>query len=101
MELLSSLLGSMDVIQWVFLGLGVILVAPVLLDFFSKFKDVKVKRSSSNDLGDLIAKWETLADAVHKAGIHEACDLLDEVFPLLIHVREEEINVEPEDSDDK
>ena len=99
MELLSSFLGSMDVIQWVFLGLGVILVAPVLLDFFSKFKSVKVKRSSSNDLGDLITKWETLADAVHEAGIHEACDLLDEVFPLLIHARD--VNVEPEDSDDK
>jgi len=101
MELLSSFLGSMDVIQWVFLGLGVILVAPVLLDFFSKFKSVKVKRSSSNDLGDLITKWETLADAVHEAGINEACDLLDEVFPLLIHVRDEEVNVEPEGYDDK
>ena len=97
MELLSSFLGSMDVIQWVFLGLGVILVAPVLLDFFNK--SVKVKRSGNNDLGDLITKWETLADAVHEAGIHEACDLLDEVFPLLIHARD--VNVEPEDSDDK
>lgn len=94
MELLSSFLGSMDVIQWVFLGLGVILVAPVLLDFFNK--GVKVKRSGNNDLGDLITKWETLADAVHEAGIHEACDLLDEVFPLLIHVRDE-----PENNDDE
>jgi len=84
MEFLTNL----DPIQWIFLGIGVILAAPVLLDFFKG--DSKPKVKGSNDLSDLIKKWEELADAVDEVGICDACDKLDEVFPLLIQARKTE-----------
>jgi hypothetical protein len=92
-------LSGLEPIQWVFLGLGAVLVVPMLLEYGGKFltqikdrvpspEEPEVHRDGT-DLTDLVCKWECLRDEVHAHGLHEACKKLDEVFPMLIQVREE------------
>jgi len=94
MEFLSQL----DIIQWVFLIIGLVLAGPVVLDYGKNLLDKVPKKDKDNkpkptphtddhDLTDLVCKWECLADAVHEAELHDACKKLEEVFPLLIKVR--------------
>ncbi|MHA2401516.1 MAG: hypothetical protein ACXADH_00875 [Candidatus Kariarchaeaceae archaeon] len=98
-------LSGLEPIQWVFLGLGVVIAAPPLFQglgkVFSNVKDnIPSGTSKNNTLTDLVCKWECLSDAVHEAGLHDACKKLDEVFPLLIAVKEDEIVTEPEKEDE-
>ena len=99
-------LSGLEPIQWVFLGLGAVLVAPLLFEYSGKlFSGVKdklptPKHTDDSCLTDLVCKWECLADAVHEAGLHDACSKLDEVFPLLLNARqgrEEDHKLESED----
>lgn len=84
--------------QWVFLGLGVVLVVPYLMELLGGLSLPSfTKKEDHNCLTDLVCKWEELADAVHEAGLHDACSKLDEVFPLLIEAREDR---KPENKDE-
>jgi hypothetical protein len=102
-------LTGLEPIQWVFLGLGAVLVVPMLLEYGGKFltqikdrvpspEDPNDTHRNGTDLTDLVCKWECLRDEVHAHGLHEACKKLDEVFPMLIQVRAE---VEVENASDE
>ena len=78
--------------QWVMIALGVVFiglsfksqVTSILGSFVAKKKEADIRLTS------IVAKWERLRDSCHDAGLHNACDKLDEVFPMLVEVRPDE-----------
>ena len=96
MEILSDI----SPVQWMFIVVGLVIALPPVLSFFKgsvNLPDIKVKAATSNnELTDLVRKWEALSDACQASGLHNACQTLDSVFPLLIGVREDTVEVEPD-----
>tara|TARA_Y100001951_G_C11296561_1_gene276100 strand:+ start:3601 stop:3927 length:327 start_codon:yes stop_codon:yes gene_type:complete len=86
-------LSDINPIQWMLIAIGVfILGGPVVTngrELIARFWKEREKDNTpvDRDLTDLVCKWECLSDATHKAGLYEACEKLDEVFPLLIGVK--------------
>ena len=82
-----ELISDISMIQWIFIGLGLLIAAPALLDAFSKLGDNIPSGISTNKqdngLTDLVGQWESLYDSCKQEGLEEACSTLDEVFPLL------------------
>lgn len=81
--------------QWVMLGLGVVFIGlsfkSDVMNFVNSITTAKQKKKVEEEirLTSIVAKWERLRDACHEAGLHKACDKLDEVFPMLVEVNDE------------
>ena len=78
--------------QWVMIALGVVFIG---LSFKSQVTNLVAsfavkKKQADIRLTSIVAKWERLRDSCHEAGLHGACDKLDEVFPMLVEVRPDE-----------
>tara|TARA_Y100001936_G_C15718033_1_gene479499 strand:+ start:333 stop:584 length:252 start_codon:yes stop_codon:yes gene_type:complete len=68
------------------MGMGLLLVAPVVMELFSNKEENKVKDIGSipdNTITDIVLKWENLCDACEDLGLEQASLKLEEVFPLL------------------
>lgn len=94
-------LSDISLVQWMFIVIGLVIALPPVLSFFKNsvtIPKVAVTNGSGNELTDLVRKWEALSDACQASGLHQACQSLDGVFPLLLKVREDSIKVEPEES---
>ena len=97
-------MGDLSIVQWIFIGLGLLIAAPALLgiDFKGFLEKIKPNTPSpkphdaDHGLTDLVCKWECLSNACREAGIDEACDMLEEVFPLLAKVRKNSNNTPKE-----
>ena len=99
-----ELLGSLDTFQWVMIGLGAtVLFWPAIKGLLKQDPapppvpekpEVDVDHDDDHCLTSLVCKWECLSDACGKAGLIEAEKKLDEVFPLLLGVKEDTIEVE-------
>tara|TARA_Y100000004_G_scaffold98975_1_gene110867 strand:- start:376 stop:687 length:312 start_codon:yes stop_codon:yes gene_type:complete len=92
-------LSDISLAQWIFIAVGLVIALPPVLSFFKgsvKIPGIKVK-TTNNELTDLVRKWEALSDACQASGLHKACQTLDGVFPLLIEVREDTVEIEPDD----
>lgn len=100
MEIFSDI----SVAQWIIVGVGLLIAAPaffpLLQGLWNKVPKTdpepeapdappKTNVVHKDGLTELVCKWECLADACHEAGLHDACLVLDEVFPLLIRSRGE------------
>jgi len=98
-----DILSEISVAQWVIVGIGVLIAFPAVFPWLQgllsgvnmpKPKPVPQPKPTpvheGHELTDLVCKWECLADSCHDAGLHEACKVLDTVFPLLIGSRESE-----------
>ncbi len=104
-----EIFASISPVQWVFIGLGLLIALPALipaLKLDSILKNIKPKPSPPTPLNhdnhcltDLVCKWECLCNACHDAGIYEACDKLNEVFPLLAKTKKH--GPQPENGDDQ
>ena len=94
-------LSDINPIQWVLVAVGVFILGGPLVTkgkaWIAKFWKEKDNTPVDKDLTDLVCKWECLSDATHEAGLYEACEKLDEVFPLLIGVKHHD---HEDDSDD-
>ena len=89
-------LSDISLAQWIFIAVGLIIALPPVLSFFKgSVKIPEIKVSTGNELTDLVRKWEALSDACQASGLHDACQTLDSVFPLLVGVREDTIKTEP------
>ena len=87
-----ELLKDVSPAQWAMLAIGVVFVGLSFKDQVSSFLGsfaVK-KKEAEIKLTALVGKWERLRDACHSAGLHKACDKLDEVFPMLVEVNTDE-----------
>jgi hypothetical protein len=95
-------LNDVSVVQWAFLGLGAVLVLPLVWDSIKdkipSWNDVKPAPSpkSPPSLSKIVRQWETLLESCEDRRLHDACSKLDEVFPLLISAREDEVETDDE-----
>lgn len=92
-------LSDISLAQWIFIVVGLVIALPPVLSSFKgsvKIPGIKVK-TTNNELTDLVRKWEALSDACQASGLNKACQTLDGVFPLLIEVREDTVEIEPDD----
>lgn len=96
-------LAQIDTFQWILIALGGVILFWPSISGLLKIKNNNVdkpdkpfvpSKKDNECLTSLVCKWECLADACKKSGLNEASKRLDEVFPLLIVVKENEIDVE-------
>ena len=97
--MLSKVLSELSPVQWIFIGLGLLIMLPTLLEWLSKAKVVasdklgsistpvsgpKLKSvTNTNSLTSIVSKWECLYEACQEAKLETACSKIEEVFPLL------------------
>jgi hypothetical protein len=77
--------------QWAMIAIGLVFVGLSFKDQVGSFLGsfAAKKKEADIKLTALVGKWERLRDACHDAGLHKACDKLDEVFPMLVEVNDE------------
>lgn len=95
--MLSGLLSELSLVQWIFIGLGLLIMAPSLFSTLGKAKklaldvlgSIKVPESkpkpviNGHKLTDLVCKWERLYEDCKESNLDLACSKMEEVFPLL------------------
>ena len=84
-------LTNLSPMQLILIGIGVLILLPNIIDLFKKMPIPKIKTSDTdgkNALADIVGKWECLHDACDERGLLDACERLQEVFPLLVKVRD-------------
>jgi len=77
---------NLDLIQWILIGGGLLLLFPTLKRFWNDFWENDEEQDTSekeSPLSGLVFKWESLLDECHKLELHDACSKLNELFPLL------------------
>lgn len=82
------------------IGLGVLILLSNFIDFsylisklfFSKSNKVVSPSTKQKDFLEIIGLWYQLKDRCDKFDLHVASQKLDEVFPLLNEVLEDEVN---------
>tara|TARA_R110002020_G_scaffold71388_3_gene184425 strand:+ start:21 stop:347 length:327 start_codon:yes stop_codon:yes gene_type:complete len=92
-----DLLRELTVFQWVVIGGGVLLIFPIIKDFF---QDDSPKPKNSlpsypisnvediNALTSIVYKWEILYNACSEKGLTNAQNKLEEVFPMFAKLRD-------------
>ena len=89
----------MDTFQYILIGFGALLVLSNFIDFKSWIKDegdekkppvpdfipspIPTPKADQIDFLCLMYKWDELKICCHKHGLHDACERLDSMFPLL------------------
>ena len=78
-------MGELSTIQLIFIGVGVVIAAPALLDLLKGFSLPSVSRpKKAVKLSSTVVQWESLYDSCKALCLTEACKKLDETFPLLV-----------------
>ena len=90
-----EILQNLDTFQWILIGLGgLLLFWPAISGIFKERTKPVPSTLEKNSLSALVYEWENLSKSCHEAGLHDACEKLDEVFPLLIEANEKTHSVE-------
>jgi hypothetical protein len=88
-----ELLQKLDTVQIVTICAGVLfLVYNFRSEIYGVFKAIYSPRVSVvkiNSLTSIVAKWERLSEACKDAGLDDAHEKLQEVFPMLVKVEDE------------
>ncbi len=78
---------NLDLIQWILMGGGLFLLFPNLKKWWNGFWGNKEEKQEvaheGSPLSSVVCKWECLLDECHKLELHDACEKLNELFPLL------------------
>lgn len=97
-DFLFNLIKDLKPAQVLLIGGALFLLWPTLWRYAKRglgwFRQVPVD-DGDYTLTTLTRKWEDLYNACHEAGLHEACDKLEEVFPLFLKKAEKDHD-EPE-----
>lgn len=83
-------LTNLSAVQWVLVGIGIIILLPNIFELVKKIPLPKIKTSNTTGDGaltDIVSKWECLHDACSEEGLEDACEKLEDMFPCLIKVR--------------
>jgi hypothetical protein len=91
--MLLNLLYGLSPVQWIFIGVGLLIMLPTLVGWLGKAKVLALDSSvskpasvvpdSGHKLTDIVCKWECLYEACQAAHLEIACSKIEEVFPLL------------------
>lgn len=85
-----NLINNLTPTQIMFISIGLLLVLVSLKDYIYQLLNIEIKQEkekeieSDNSLTEIVAKWEDLSNACKKAGLSDAYNKLQEVFPMLV-----------------
>ena len=85
--MLSDLFSELSLAQWIFIGLGILLV------LVPDSKPNLVISKDGHTLTDIVCKWECLYEACKSSELEAACSKIEEVFPLLTKKKPDEPTV--------
>jgi hypothetical protein len=78
-------MGELSTVQLIFIGVGVAIALPSLLELFKNFSVPSFKTSKKEvKLSSTVVQWESLYGSCKQLCLQEACKKLDELFPLLV-----------------
>ncbi len=78
-------MGELSTVQLIFIGVGLIIAAPALLDLFKGFSFFSLSTANKKaKLSSVVVQWETLYNSCKELCLTDACEKLDEAFPLLV-----------------
>ena len=78
-------MGELSTVQLIFIGVGIVIAVPALLDMFKGFSIPSLNSAAKKaKLSSTVIQWETLYNSCKELCLVEACKKLDEAFPLLV-----------------
>ena len=78
-------MGELSTLQLIIIGIGVLIALPAVVDFFKGVSLPSVSKSKAKTTTSItVSQWEALYSSCEDLCLMDACDKLDEVFPLLI-----------------
>ena len=93
-------MGELSTLQLIIIGIGVLIALPAVVDFFKGVSLPSVSKSQAKTSTAItVSQWEALYSSCEDLCLIDACDKLDEVFPLLVKrdkicLEEQEDNIE-------
>ena len=91
---------ELSTLQLIIIGIGVLIALPAVVDFFKGVSLPSVSKSKAKTSTAItVSQWEALYSSCEDLCLIDACDKLDEVFPLLVKrdkicLEEQEDNIE-------
>jgi hypothetical protein len=90
-------MGELSIVQWILIGVGILVILPNVLDFFKGVSLPSFGKSNSKvKLSTTVSQWEFLYNSCKELCLMDACEKLDEVFPLLVERDQKCIDKEKE-----
>jgi len=96
-----NLIQGLSPTQFMFVGIGFVLVFLSVKDYIFGILNIEVqdkqdeekeeKDKEETSLTTIVSKWEDLTDACKDAGLSDAYNKLQEVFPMLIKAYQPEV----------
>jgi hypothetical protein len=95
-----NLIQGLSPTQFIFVGIGFVLVFISIKDYIFSVLNIEVQDEDNNEkeedkeetsLTTIVSKWEDLTDACKDAGLSDAYNKLQEVFPMLIKAYQPEV----------
>jgi len=94
-------MGELSTLQLIIIGIGALIALPVVFDFFKGVSLPSAPKSKAKTSTSItVSQWEALYSSCKDLCLTDACDKLDEVFPLLVkrdkiclEEREDEIEI--------
>ena len=93
-------MGELSTLQLIIIGIGVLIALPAVVDFFKGVSLPSVSKSKAKTSTAItVSQWEALYSSCEDLCLIDACDKLDEGFPLLVKrdkicLEEQEDNIE-------
>jgi hypothetical protein len=70
---------GLELPQLALIGVGLVIAIPAVIPLLQRLLAKKEK----TDITDIVSMWRDLSESMHAAGLHDACEMMDEIFPLL------------------
>tara|TARA_R110002020_G_scaffold46539_17_gene132391 strand:- start:4411 stop:4692 length:282 start_codon:yes stop_codon:yes gene_type:complete len=86
---IMSFLSGLSPMQYVLIGIGVVILFPYVSQIF-KDGDNKKAEEETQDISDLVDKWDDFYHCCKKHNLEDACNLLDEIFPMFLGIKDED-----------
>jgi len=78
-------MGELSTVQLIFIGIGILIAVPALLDMFKGLSIPSLNSSAKKaKLSSTVVQWEALYNSCKDLCLMDACKKLDETFPLLV-----------------
>ena len=95
-----NLIQGLSPTQFIFVGVGFVLVFLSVKDYIFGVLNIEIQDEDNKEkeenkeetsLTTIVSKWEDLTDACKDAGLSDAYNKLQEVFPMLIKAYQPEV----------
>ena len=89
---IMSFIRDLSPMQCVLIGIGVVILFPYVSQIFKSGDNKKVEeeKDEAQDISDLVDKWDDFYHCCKKHNLENACDLLDQIFPMFLGIKDED-----------